>query len=839
MFHDLIRQLLAVDPSWRPSATQTIQHLKEIATVSGWDLDGEIDWEFGETPPKTLSSPTSETSSSAAAAAADLQLPPVSGAPSSQIASSASAAISSLRGGAGSMFRNIRESSKAVVSSLLAPKDLDFHLLTSKIAAMSYPSEGIDLTFKNQIDEIRQIMEARHADHYCVVNLCERKYESVKFPRGKVFDAHWSSQIPPSVEQVLEMSMKTLEFLGQHKTNVAVIHCLDGKSNTAILASAIFIISKIFTRLQDALKFFEIKRCEPILSHGQRCLLANVEKLITTSAASVHIPRTSVSITSVIFEPVPCFTKAGDGVRPFVDLVGCKGDLIGSTLKDYNSLKLFTPYDGEVTVQIKEGVKMPPGEVTLIIYHARQSLAGSFFSSASGGKVERIKICQVTFDPSSLDSKTHVRFRTHEIDGITNLERIPADFNVSVNFVKKGSNAVKFPYLLPEKRKLELIFQSRREYEEALEFSGSEAMPSRPPREKRQPKQQQQHQQQQQQAVDKGNSVPQPEKPIVENILPEEKPPATKANDDNDHDILVQFDSGMTKPDTRKPAEQSTTIEGDLLGGFSFGEPKVPQPVGASGPQVPQPEGINLIPTGSISSAADTNLLFPTASEEPQNSDLLGDILSPQTPSNQNQNLVDELLSQLKMPDSENVELSKGNNETAATTATASAAAATAGFKPNYNNSFFSMPSNSMGNHASKMGTKPTEKSNFADILGDFTPASSSNNSNRSIGDMKKDKEKKAMDKDEAAIFEWTYGKSRNLRALLCSLDSVIWEGSRWNKCGMHQLVSHNDVKKMYKKACLAVHPDKQMGSKNEKLSKLIFTELNDGWSKFQDDEPQ
>ena len=56
---------------------------------------------------------------------------------------------------------------------------------------------------------------------------------------------------------------------------------------------------------------------------------------------------------------------------------------------------------------------------------------------------------------------------------------------------------------------------------------------------------------------------------------------------------------------------------------------------------------------------------------------------------------------------------------------------------------------------------------------------------------------------------------------------------SRWTKCGMHQLVTPADVKKMYRKACLAVHPDKQVGTENEELSKLIFMELNDAWSDF------
>jgi hypothetical protein len=39
-----------------------------------------------------------------------------------------------------------------------------------------------------------------------------------------------------------------------------------------------------------------------------------------------------------------------------------------------------------------------------------------------------------------------------------------------------------------------------------------------------------------------------------------------------------------------------------------------------------------------------------------------------------------------------------------------------------------------------------------------------------------------------AQVFQWKEGKSRNLRALLCSLDTIIWPNSRWTSCGMHQV---------------------------------------------------
>ena len=101
---------------------------------------------------------------------------------------------------------------------------------------------------------------------------------------------------------------------------------------------------------------------------------------------------------------------------------------------------------------------------------------------------------------------------------------------------------------------------------------------------------------------------------------------------------------------------------------------------------------------------------------------------------------------------------------------------------------------------------------------------------------MKKAETMKTMTAEEAQVFAWKDGKTRNIRALLCSLHTVIWPDSRWKQCGMHQLVDENGVKKMYQRACLAVHPDKQMGTPNEELSKLIFIELNDAWAEFKKD---
>jgi hypothetical protein len=74
----------------------------------------------------------------------------------------------------------------------------------------------------------------------------------------------------------------------------------------------------------------------------------------------------------------------------------------------------------------------------------------------------------------------------------------------------------------------------------------------------------------------------------------------------------------------------------------------------------------------------------------------------------------------------------------------------------------------------------------------------------------REDDEKFALtDKVDAQIAAWREGKRENLRALLGSLDQVLWEGSGWKKVGLHELVVANKVKIVYMKAIAKTHPDK------------------------------
>jgi phosphatidylinositol-3,4,5-trisphosphate 3-phosphatase/dual-specificity protein phosphatase PTEN len=46
---------------------------------------------------------------------------------------------------------------------------------------MSFPAEGMESTYRNDINDVVTFLEGMHRDHYMVYNLTERSYDYSKF----------------------------------------------------------------------------------------------------------------------------------------------------------------------------------------------------------------------------------------------------------------------------------------------------------------------------------------------------------------------------------------------------------------------------------------------------------------------------------------------------------------------------------------------------------------------------------------------------------------------------------------------------------------------------------
>ncbi|MBZ3891898.1 Cyclin-G-associated kinase [Sciurus carolinensis] len=151
--------------------------------------------------------------------------------------------------------------------------------------------------------------------------------------------------------------------------------------------------------------------------------------------------------------------------------------------------------------------------------------------------------------------------------------------------------------------------------------------------------------------------------------------------------------------------------------------------------------------------------------------------------------------------------------------------------RPNYNVSFSAAPGGQSERGKGSANLEGKQKAaDFEDLLSSqgFN-AHKDKKGPRTIAEMRKEEMAKEMDPEKLKILEWIEGKERNIRALLSTMHTVLWAGeTKWKPVGMADLVTPEQVKKVYRKAVLVVHPDKATGQPYEQYAKMIFMELND-----------
>ncbi|KZP00280.1 hypothetical protein CALVIDRAFT_548511 [Calocera viscosa TUFC12733] len=90
----------------------------------------------------------------------------------------------------------------------------------------------------------------------------------------------------------------------------------------------------------------------------------------------------------------------------------------------------------------------------------------------------------------------------------------------------------------------------------------------------------------------------------------------------------------------------------------------------------------------------------------------------------------------------------------------------------------------------------------------------------------------------EARLLAWKAGKETNIRALLASLENVLWEELQWKKVNLGELVTPAQVKARYVRAIARLHPDKLSAAKvtveHRMIANGVFGALNEAWTAFQ-----
>ncbi|GJJ11547.1 hypothetical protein Clacol_005781 [Clathrus columnatus] len=92
-------------------------------------------------------------------------------------------------------------------------------------------------------------------------------------------------------------------------------------------------------------------------------------------------------------------------------------------------------------------------------------------------------------------------------------------------------------------------------------------------------------------------------------------------------------------------------------------------------------------------------------------------------------------------------------------------------------------------------------------------------------------------DSIDARLETWRSGKEQNVRALIASLETILPTRFSWQKVGMAELVTNNQVKARYMKAIARLHPDKLSASdisvEERMIANGVFGTLNEAWNSF------
>ncbi|XP_013184450.1 cyclin-G-associated kinase [Amyelois transitella] len=834
-FHDIIHGCLTVNPEERLTINSVLERLAAIAESNNVNLKQPLKFERKKVEQSVAtSSPASKDPASASQEVPNSRPPeparppppsrppPAAPHPSQHPPSAHSNSgglFSSIKGGAGSFLRNLKDTSSKVMQTVqqsIARTDLDISYITSRIIVMPYPSEGLESAYKtNHIDDVRAFLESRHpGGRYCVYNLCRGARSPLGRPGGEgAGRALWptAAHRAPLLAPFYSLLQNMYQYLGKDDKGALVLTCQDGKAMSCVVLCGLLLYAKLVTVPEDALQIFAVKRSPINIAPSQLRYLYYLSNIVRPEPVLPHFrPVTLVSLT---IQPVPLFTKARDGCRPYIEIYN-EDRLLLSTLQDYDRLHVYTMAEGKVTLPLDTTVT---GDVSVCAYHARQQL----------GRVHSVPMLALHFHTGFLAHSQHaIKFNRSEIDGIDESSPVNDHFSNNTNAVislvvqngerrKPRSDLWEEDHSFPI-RTPDVLFSTTLERDETID---NFVTADYPPKEVEKP-------------------APVPTRPPPPRPAPPAAPPSDTA------DFLNLANAAVAPPTEQKKKLTSD----DSFDFFGMMEKQTDESFGdflSSNKEEAQnfsSESIFGEPAKGVESA-----------ERPVASDFdpfgLNDPLPKQEPLLTPRPVVEEVRSQSVPPESSKKDPfadlgllgSLPSNAAGAASAAPSAAASPAhtparspAHQPDYSRSHFE-PAKTPADDKPKKSTDV-----FGDLLGsqgyDFAKRDAGP---KTMNAMRKEEMVREMDPEKLRIHEWTEGKKANIRALLCSLHTVVWEECRWTRVDMSQLVSPADVKRNYRKACLAVHPDKQMNTPNENIAKMIFMELNNAWSDFENDAKQ
>ncbi|XP_043555371.1 putative tyrosine-protein phosphatase auxilin isoform X2 [Chiloscyllium plagiosum] len=373
-----------------------------------------------------------------------------------------------VKGGAGRLFSNLKDNLKDTSTKVMqsvasyAKGELNISYITSRIIVISYPAEGVELSFKNQIDDVRSFLDSRHLDHYTIFNLSQKSYRSAKF-HNRISECSWPARQAPSLHNLYAVCKNMHHWLQQNPKNVCAIHCVEGCPASAILVCGMFCFCHLFSCPVPAIQLFNIKKAGPALWPSHKRYIGYICEMVSEKPTLPHCKP--LIIHTVTVSPVPCFNKQRNGCRPFFE-VFIGETKIFSTAQDYDRMREHRIQEGKVFAALDVSAH---GDVVIAAFHMRSTIGGRLQA-----KLTNTQIFQIQFHTGFIAPGTSVlKFTKPELDACDSPEKYPPLFHVILEVEVESSDkrfdlTPPWEHLNTKDLTPNTLFSSHQEHQETL-----------------------------------------------------------------------------------------------------------------------------------------------------------------------------------------------------------------------------------------------------------------------------------------------------------------------------------------------------------------------------------
>ena len=241
--HDIVKGCLEVSPVRRLTTSMILERLAAIAESNNFDPREPPKVEVPvktPPPPRPVQPPPPSTPTPPPRPSPPVNASPPKPASAAQTAvakipvAQPTGLFSSLKGGAGSILRNLKDTSSKMMYSMqqsMARTELDASYLTSRILIMPYPADGIESAYRaNHVEDVRAFLQARHPPpaRIQLYNLSRGRPNVSRLP-GRHIDCSFayasSDSNAPLLSALYQICQDIYRYLNADFNHVVVLYC--------------------------------------------------------------------------------------------------------------------------------------------------------------------------------------------------------------------------------------------------------------------------------------------------------------------------------------------------------------------------------------------------------------------------------------------------------------------------------------------------------------------------------------------------------------------------------------------------------------------------------------